>query len=250
MSDARTALIDLLHFCETTPRQRSRVEAPEEKTYRILRLEIAWALARVGDAEAHRVYAVPALSALQAGDPLEQCAGELYETRLREAREGNTTGPWPSSVVERLQGFEGFNRYKVERLIEKSQVLSPWTTGDPIAKYWNPSLTAVHARPCADLETAELVSARLRTLPTNPDRSKLRVEWGQCLRTAAPLGLDCVLSAVPVLQHLWPLTTDAYNTNSHWAVSVIELFDGLSFAIAEAVNPLVRPEVTTAQERR
>src|SRR6185436_11752056 len=78
-------LRELSRFIDETPRQRSPVEVPWEKTRGVIGLEFAWGYAMLGEEETALELAAEPLAALRAGGVVERFIGELYAKRIDEA---------------------------------------------------------------------------------------------------------------------------------------------------------------------
>ena len=231
---------EALRFVETTPRQRSPIEAPWPMTFRLLQLEAACTLVQVGmRAEGHSL-ARPALQELAVGRPVEQCLGSLFDCRLRQPSTADLTSGWSEEVVDRLAALGRVERYPVLRVLEHSQVLAPRTIPDAIGG-WHFKEDRYSERCVPTLAGREELAHRFAGLNSKSSRghqpAALKASVGY-LRAAARFGLDGVRAATDLMKPRWSTTTDGYSTNTYCSLAVLEYFDGIVFAVAEAVNPV------------
>jgi hypothetical protein len=220
---AAEALERFIKFTEETPRKRSTIEAPYELTRPVVHLTAAWAFGRIGEPTP----APWALFELRSRGEVERFVGELFDARLAQ-REPALAEP-----------KEAFSSYQVARLLQASQVLSPWEAPDPIAQF---TIVAIKGPSTAPLEPRRSLSMTLAELDAVTLQGRDYASTAQAvLRAAAIAGLDPVLQLLPSIERRWPTVTDSYNTNAHWCLSVIGVVDAVAFALAQAVNPLQRP---------
>jgi cellulose synthase operon protein C len=119
-------LESLLQAFEETPRKRTAVEAPTQLTHAYVSLEFAWAFARLANPERARQLRDRALTALDRNDAVHHYLTQAYVSRIEQALEGvSPLTPLPAAVNVVLTGLESFDRYKVDRLRQFSQVLEP-----------------------------------------------------------------------------------------------------------------------------
>ncbi|MCU0697156.1 MAG: hypothetical protein MUC96_11545 [Myxococcaceae bacterium] len=126
----------LLKAFDETPRKRSPVEAPPHLTRAYVGFEFAWGFARLGAADRARVLRDASLSVLEkvsaTTDPKDQNAPvhrylmRAFSARIDQALEGvSPETPLGADINGQLPSLEPFQRYKVDRLRQFSNVLEP-----------------------------------------------------------------------------------------------------------------------------
>lgn len=126
----------LLKAFDETPRKRSPVEAPPHLTRAYVGFEFAWGFARLGSADRARAIRDQSLSVLEkvsaTNDPKDQNAPvhrylmRAFSARIDQALEGvSPETPLGPEINGQLPTLEPFQRYKVDRLRQFSQVLEP-----------------------------------------------------------------------------------------------------------------------------
>jgi hypothetical protein len=131
-----TQLEALLKAFDETPRKRSPVEAPPHLSRAYVGFEFAWGFARLGAAERARALREQSLAVLEKaaapGDPKDQSAPvhrylmRAFSARIDQALEGvSAETPLGPDINGQLPALEPFQRYKVDRLRQFSNVLEP-----------------------------------------------------------------------------------------------------------------------------
>jgi hypothetical protein len=126
----------LLKAFDETPRKRSPVEAPPHLTRAYVGFEFAWGFARLGAADRARALRDLSLSVLEkvsaTTDPKDQNAPvhrylmRAFSARIDQALEGvSPETPLGAEINGQLPSLEPFQRYKVDRLRQFSNVLEP-----------------------------------------------------------------------------------------------------------------------------
>ncbi len=117
-----------------TKRQRSPIEAKPALTRAYVELTLAWGHAKLGawpQAEVHRDSALAALPA----DPVHDLCRDHYLVRITEAVEGRPPGALPPELQARREALGRLDRYKVDRLLQGSEVLEPSGGLDPFEAF-------------------------------------------------------------------------------------------------------------------
>ncbi len=183
----------LLERIETTVRKSSAVEARHGLTQAYVRLEFAWAFARLGDHARAEELVAAALVELnrQQTDPVHALATRLYLQRVRAALEGRLTPTHGADEAE-LTSLESMDRYKIDRLRGVSGVVEPWQRLDAITAFWK---TRVVSCDDAGVELNDL--ARTRAI-SNPSALATKV---QNLLQGTPTDdvIKCVVDVLPRL---------------------------------------------------
>lgn len=126
----------LLKAFDETPRKRSPVEAPPHLTRAYVGFEFAWGFARLGSAERARALREQSLAVLEkvatTADPKDQNAPvhrylmRAYAARIDQALEGvSPETPLGPEINGQLPSLEPYQRYKVDRLRQFSNVMEP-----------------------------------------------------------------------------------------------------------------------------
>lgn len=108
-----------------TRRKRSAIEAPDEVTATYARRLFAYGFARLGRRE--RAMALTAgRDVVDRADPVHASLLGIFDERVRQAIEGlSPTTPLSGELTAQLNELGTFERYKVDRLREASNVLEP-----------------------------------------------------------------------------------------------------------------------------
>jgi len=238
---AEAAILEFLEFARTAPRKRWQGEAPVEKTVRLLKLEAAWALARVGTRDEAVRLRNEGAPEFDADKRVEAAVADLFRARIIEALDGGK--------VERMEvpgGLEPYERYQVRKVHNASQVLSPTTVTSPEVEFTfgrtNSVAANVHPEPRRVMTSSD-ATKYLATLGSDHHPSRLTKDLRAALRALAPEGLAPLLAVVEsVKSSCWSTLTDSFNSNVYWCLTVIGVFDAVVFAIAEAIQPLQRAD--------
>ena len=126
-------LEQLLKRVSKTRRKRSPVEAPEQLTRGYVQLVIAHGFARLGRDIRARELVAEATGALPDDDPIHRYLVAALSARVAQALEGQPPEtPLPAEVSAQLNDLERFDRYKVDRLRQASDILEPHERLDPV----------------------------------------------------------------------------------------------------------------------
>jgi hypothetical protein len=105
---------------------------PHPRTRQYAGLMFAYAMARIGETTGCQTLLEQARVALGMQDPVHRWAWEAFQFRIRQALSGQSArGRLADELLQRLEGMEPLERYKVDRLRQNSRILEPSEQVDP-----------------------------------------------------------------------------------------------------------------------
>ncbi len=126
VSGLQQELSKLLLFYNGTKRRRETLEASPAMTNAYVYYVFAWGFARLNQPEKTDELIAQARQALDRGDPVHALLSGLYEARIQQAREGvPREAPLDREIYALLDRLERLPRFKVDRVMQGSQLLAP-----------------------------------------------------------------------------------------------------------------------------
>ncbi|HEY1811353.1 MAG TPA: hypothetical protein VGG74_03295 [Kofleriaceae bacterium] len=122
------ALDDLVSRVEKTRRKRTPLEAPPHLTNAYVSFQLGWGYARIGRADRARELVAAARTSLgpAISDPVHAYLVAAFAARVDQAIAGMASEtPLPDELVAQLAALDRNQRYKTDRLRERSRILSP-----------------------------------------------------------------------------------------------------------------------------
>jgi hypothetical protein len=205
------ALDDLVSRVEKTRRKRTPLEADPRLTNTYVSFQLGWGYARIGRADRARELVAAARTSLgpAISDPVHAYLVAAFAARVDQAIAGMASEtPLPDELAAQLASLDRNQRYKTDRLRERSRILSPldrpyaigvFTAWSELRGTRGPEFAALRA--LADpLKRAGAVDKLVDTAATSdPDRERLLDGILDVLLELPESG------AVPILQRTMPM---------------------------------------------